>query len=214
MTMKNRCFTFALVGVAAVVAVGVAVAFTQDSKNQQPPAFELPPGWTMEDMQTCMEAGTPGPMHAYLVEGAGVWHGKTKMWMAPGAEAVESTCITTVTPMMDGRFVKVEVSGDMPGMGPFNGFGIYGYDNVAEQFQLSWIDNCGTGIMTGTGELSSDGTTLTWTCTYHCPLTKKPTTMREIDRRTSQDTATLEMYSVDPKSGKEFKTMEITSTRK
>jgi hypothetical protein len=115
---------------------------------------------------------------------------------------------------MDGRFTKCEITGDMPGMGPFNGFGLYGYDNVAQKFQSTWIDNCGTGMMTGTGELSSDGRTLTWNFSYHCPITRKPTTLREVERITGKDTKTLEMFGIDPKSGKEFKMMEIAFTRK
>ena len=73
-----------------------------------------------------------------------------------------SECKATITSMMDGRFTRCEVEGEMPGMGPFNGFGIYGYDNVSQKFVGSWIDNCGTGIMQGTGEMSADGKVMTW----------------------------------------------------
>jgi len=161
-----------------------------------------------------MEAGTPGENHQKLAEGLGVWAGKTTMWMAPGTEPMHSECTATATPMMDGRFVKLEMTGEMPGMGPFNGFGIYGYDNVSQKFQSTWVDNCGTGMMVGTGQLSSDGKTYTWNFAYHCPITKKPTTLREVERITGKDTKTLEMYGTDPKSGKEYKMMEIALTRK
>lgn len=178
------------------------------------PEFELPPGMTPEMMQACAEAGTPGAMHEWLAEGVGVWNGKTKMWMAPGSEPMVSECTSTVTAMMDGRFVQCEIDGEMPGMGPFHGFGIYGFDNVSEEFQSTWVDNCGTGMMTGTGELSSDKKTLTWTFTYNCPITQKPKVMREVERRTGKDTMVLEMYSAPPAGGDEYKMMEITFTRK
>lgn len=188
---------------------------TQPSKQAAPAhAPELPPGMSAADMQACMEAGTPGPMHQHLLDAVGVWHGKSTMWMTPAAEPLKSECVSTITSAMDGRFTKCEMQGDMPGMGPFNGFGISGYDNVAKKFQASWIDNCGTGIMNGTGELSSDGKTLTWNYTYNCPITRKPAVMREVDRRTGKDTMTMEMYSTDPGTGKEFKMMEIAFTRK
>ncbi len=102
----------------------------------------------------------------------------------------------------------------MPGMGPFNGFGLYGFDNVSQKFQGVWIDNMGTGMMTGTGELSSDGKTLTWTYNYTCPMLKKPTTMREVDRITGKDTRTMEMFGTDPVTGKEYRMMEVLLTRK
>lgn len=211
----NRCCLAA----AALLAVAGSLAMAQpshkESKAAQPAGeHALPPGMTAEDMQACMEAGAPGENHEYLVQDAGVWKGKTKMWMTPDmTEPMTSECTSTVTPMMDGRFVRCEITGDMPGMGVFNGFGLYGFDNVQQKFQSTWIDNCGTGMMTGTGELSSDGKTLTWTFNYHCPITKKATVMREVERRTGANSKTLEMWGTDPKSGKEFKMMEIAFTR-
>jgi len=106
------------------------------------------------------------------------------------------------------------MAGVMPGMGPYNGFAIYGFDNVAQKFQGTWIDNCGTGMAIGTGELSSDGKKLTWNYTYTCPIAKKSATMREIETITSPTTKTLETWSTDPKSGKEFKMMVIEFTKK
>jgi hypothetical protein len=50
-------------------------------------------------------------------------------------EPAQSAGSCTITPMFDGRFTKCEMSGDMPGMGPFNSFGLYGHDNVAQKFQ-------------------------------------------------------------------------------
>jgi hypothetical protein len=133
--------------------------------------------------------------------------------MAPNTEPISSDMTSKITSIMDGRFTQVESKGSTP-MGPFNGLGTYGYDNVSKKFQSTWIDNCGTAIMVGTGELSSDGETMTWTYNYTCPITKKPTTMREVERHTGKDACTLEMYGIDPKSGKEFKMMEIAMTRK
>lgn len=99
-------------------------------------------------------------------------------------------------------------------MGPYRGSGIVGFDNVTQKFVSTWIDNCSTGIMTGTGELSSDGKTLTWSYTYNCPVAKKPVGMRQVETVTAPDTKRLEMYGTDPKSGKEYKMMTIELTKK
>lgn len=232
-----KCSRIAIVGVAALFAAG-SFAFAQttqpgkDNKQgtkappgkgqgQSPASYgqqpegqpPLPPGWTEADMQACATAGTPGAQHAQLAKSIGTWTGNTTMWMAPGMEPTQSTCTSTIAGIMDGRFTKCKLEGEMPGMGPFNGFGIYGFDNVAQKYQAVWIDNCGTGIMTGIGELSSDSSTMTWKFSYTCPITKKLTTMREIDRFTGKDSKTTELFSIDPKSGKEFKMMEIVFTR-
>ena len=213
----KKLFACASIAVVALITLVGTLAIAQPSKDSKPmgqPEMKLPPGWTQADMQACMMAGTPGEMHKWLAKGTGVWQGKNTMWMAPNTEPMKSECVATVTPMLDGRFVKCETAGDMPGMGPFNGFGLYGFDNVTQKFQSTWVDNCSTTILQGTGDLSSDGKVMTWNYNYTCPITKKPVTMREVETITGPDTKTLEMYGTDPKSGNEFKMMEIAFTRK
>lgn len=208
-------------GLAAVVG---SMAFAQPAKEKPhspaapaapagQPEMKLPPGWTMEDMQACMAAGTPGKMHEHLAKGVGTWHGKGQMWMGPGGEPMSCEYTSTISTMMDGRYVKCKIDGNMPGMGPFNGFGINGFDNVSEKFVSTWVDNFSTGIMAGTGELSPDGKTLTWSYTFNCPMTRKPAIMRQIERTTGDNTMTLEAFGPDPKSGKEYKMMSIDFTR-
>jgi hypothetical protein len=227
----NRKISFAIVALAAATA---CVAFAQSPRENKPatkpatpaaPAHAhdhqlppTPPGWTDEEwgshLMACHEASVPGPMHEFLAQGVGVWHGKNSLWMYEGAEPMKSECVTTTTALMDGRFFKSETSGEMPGMGPFIGFGLYGFDNATQKFQSTWIDNCGTGMMTGTGDLSSDGTTLTWNYLYNCPSTKKPQPFRIVERHNGKDSFSLEMHTNDMKTGKEFKLMQIDYTRK
>ena len=224
--MNSKKLMLSICVAVAYLSVG-SFALAQQAKDVKPaegakakpaadakPEMKLPEGWTEADMQACMEAGTPGKMHEHLTRDAGVWIGKTAMWMGPDTEPSQSECTMTLTPMMDGRFVKCEIAGDMPGMGPYVGFGIYGYDNVTQRFVTTWIDNCGTGMMNGTGELTPDGKVMTWTCTYNCPIQKKPTAMREVETTTGPNTKTFEMFGSDPKTGKEYKMMKIEYTRK
>jgi hypothetical protein len=217
--MKRR--KLILVSLMAVVGAGtlvVPLAVAEPSQDAKPaagqqPEMQLPPGWTAADMQACMAAAVPGKMHEHLAKSVGTWRGKNTLWMFPGAPPMKSESTATITPMLDGRFVKCEMSGDMPGMGPYNGFALYGFDNVSQKFVSTWIDNCGTGMAQGTGELSGDGNTLTWNYTYNCPLTKKPTALREVETFADADARKLEIFGIDPKSGKEFKMMEIELTR-
>ncbi|MBX3363257.1 MAG: DUF1579 domain-containing protein [Phycisphaeraceae bacterium] len=205
----KRASKIAVIGCATLAAM--AIAFT---RGDQP---EMPPGMTPERaamMEKCMLAAQPGKMHAFLAEGAGVWDGRTKMWMMPDSAPIESTCVSTVTVIMDGRFVKCDIVGEMPGMGAFVGSGFYGYNNVTGEFESTWIDNCSTGIMRGTGRLSSDNKKLTWKSNYTCPVTSKPCVVREIETITGKNTRTLEMYGVDPLTGVEYKMMEIAFTRR
>lgn len=213
MTCKSL---LAIVGLAAL-AGSIAIAQpAKESKPAQPTKPAAPakpvapsdhaqpgiPGMTpqqMQDMQTCMEAGQPGPHHAELAKAVGTWHGKNKTWMSPDMkEPMVSECVQTVTSLMDGRFIKIEVTGDMGGM-PFHGLGFTGYDNVSQKFVSTWMDNCGSGIMHGTGEPSSDGKTITFSYNYNCPIAKKPAVMREVHTHNGPDAMTLEMFMKDPR---------------
>ncbi len=197
----------------AVVFTAQAADSAKDAKSAAAPEMKLPPGWTLEDFQACIVAGTPGEKHKLLANEIGTWKGESTMWMAPGMDPIKSDCTSTVTPVMDGRFIKVDFAGDMPGMGPYNGLGIVGYDNVGQRLQSVWLDNHSTGMMVGTGEMSADGKTLTWKYDYNCPITKKPAVMRQIETYASPTSKTLEMFGADPKSGKEFKMMSIKLTK-
>ena len=207
----KRPFLTGLLGVAAVLTAAASIAVAQSSQHEKNP---LPKGMTEADVQACVKAGTPGPMHESLAKSVGTWHGKSTIWVTPIADPVTSECDSVITPIMDGRFTQCEMTGEMPGMGPFNGLSISGYDNVAQTFQSTWVDNRSTGIMNGTGVLSSDCGTLTWTYTFNCPLTGKSSVMREVQTSTGNESMTTEMYTTDPKTGKEYKMMEIASTRR
>ena len=217
MNCRNLCATVCVGAVAGLVTAAASLSMAQPPKETKPagvPEMKLPPGWTEADMMACVAAGTPGSMHEHLAKSVGVWQGRQTMWMAPDTEPSKSECTTTIAAIMDGRFTSGEMAGDIPGMGPFKGHGITGFDNVTQQFVSSWIDNHGTGIMQGTGELSPDGKTMTWKFTYNCTVTKKPAVMRQIERMTGNNQMEFEIFAADPKSGKEYKMLHIDYVKK
>ena len=68
--------------------------------------------------------------------------------------------------------------------------------------------------MQGEGELSEDGKSITWEYKFNCPIAKKQVTMRQVEKRTGDNSLTMEMYGPEPKTGVEYKMMEIALTRK
>ena len=221
----KRSIALSLIAIAGLSAscfaqVDSAKPSAKQPATKQPEGKPGMPEMTPEQqkqMEAYTKAATPGKEHAQLMKAVGTWDGKLKHWMKPDAPAQESTCVTKMTSLFDGRYLSCQTEGDMgPEMGgmKFLGHGLYGYDNVAKEYQSTWIDNMGTGIMTGTGELSSDGKTMTWTMNCHCPITGKEMTLREVDRVIDDNHTVLEMYGPDLESGKEFKMMEISYTRR
>lgn len=210
--MRTKNLT-AIIGACVLVVAGSA-AVAQPAKKADPASLKnLSPEEQMQVcMQACMEAATPGPEHAHLAKGVGTWNGKVTMYM-PGMDPIVNQCVTTVRPSVDGRFVQIDSKGDMGEMGPFEGHGICGYDNVAKTYQSVWYDCMGTGMAIGTGELSSDGMTMTWTLTFNCPVTKQPTQMKQIERVTGPDSMVLEMHAPNPITGEISKVMDIEYTR-
>jgi hypothetical protein len=213
---RIACVVIAAISFAFVIGSTLSVSAAENSPQNAPaaqPEMKLPPGWTADDMQACMVAATPGKMHERLAQDVGVWHGKSTMWMYPGADPVKSDCTFTVTAILDGRFIKTDMAGELPGMGPYTGIGIAGFDNVSNQLVGTWIDNASTGITSGTAELSPDGKTMTWNFSYNCPITKQPAVLRQIETLTSPTTKRIEAFTNDPKSGQEFKMMSIEFTK-
>ena len=216
-----------LLSLTVVAACGLAACWTvladppKDAKKTDKPAAaaaapgepQLPPGWTKEDFAAFIAAATPGKMHEHLKQDVGVWSGKNTMWPAPGADPIVTDATTTVTALYDGRFFRADIKGEMPGLGPYDGLMISGYDNVAKKFVATWIDNVSTTIAQGEGELSKDGKTLTWTFTCSCPLQEKPMKMRQVETVTGPGKKTLAMFGPEPKSGKEYKMMQIEMTK-
>lgn len=215
----KKLFVPLLIGALATATIVVTFARADQAKDKPasaagaPPQMQLPPGWTEDDMKTAMASCMPGKQHEFLAAGCGTWKGKATMWMFPGAEPATSECTSTVSKLLDGRYIKTEYTGEMPGAGPFNGFGLQGFDNVTQKFVNTWVDSFSTGIMTGAGELSADGKTLSYACTFNCPIKKGPLGLRQIETITGPDSRTLELIGTEPKSGKEYKMMFVEFTR-
>jgi hypothetical protein len=210
MVSQNRSLKMLALACLTVVPGAFVLAQASTGGQDEP---ELPPGWSMQDMQACMEAGTPGDHHAKLMKLEGTWTGTSEMWMAPDMPSSVTQTKWTAESVLDGRYLSMQVEGEIPRMGPFSGRGLAGYDNVSGEFVADWVDSMSTGIMRGTGEMSGDGKTLTWEYTYNCPINKKPATMREVMKLKSPSAMTVEMHCSDPKSGKEYKCMQVELTK-
>jgi hypothetical protein len=216
----------------AMIGMAAPMAMAQDkpAEKKPTPAMEQPGKAdakqpSAEDMKKMQDMGKawedaakPGKEHEMLAKQAGTWDGTVKVYEMPGQPPSESKCTENATSIMGGRFMKCEVKGMMSMGGqmmPFEGLGIYGYENAEKKYTMCWVDNMGTAIMKGTGEASADGKTMPWTMSCTDAGSKKPISMREVDHFVSDNEIHMEMFGenpMDPKKG-EMKMMEITFKR-
>jgi hypothetical protein len=205
-------------------ATGDSTVAKTDTKTSDAPAADpcagqpAPDPSAMAGMDSTMMAkwmafATPGEAHKVLADDAGEWDGETTMWMSPDAPPTKNKGKAVNTMILGGRYQHGVHTGCFTGM-PFEGISIIGYDNTKKKYVSSWVDNMGTGIMImeGTYDAASKTVKLSGTCTD--PMTGKNMKMREDFTIIDNNTRKMVMYSPDPKTGKEFKSMEIVMTRK
>jgi uncharacterized protein DUF1579 len=197
--MKTR---IALVVAALFVSV---VALAADAPQMSPEQQAM--------MDKMTKAATPGAQHAMLTKMAGEWTCTVKLQMDPSQPPQESQSTAMITALMDGRYIQEVATGQMNGT-PFNGMGLYGFDNVSGKYVSSWIDNMGTGIMTSVGTADKSGNVITWVGTMNDAVTGKAAKSRMVTTVIDDSHHTLEMFGVPPGGKKEAKMMTIDYVRK
>ncbi|MEO8513541.1 MAG: DUF1579 domain-containing protein [Ignavibacteria bacterium] len=181
------------------IALFTVIVFTGSTRSQD------------DMMKKWMDYMTPGDMQKMLTKGVGSWKVKTTFWMAPGGEPTLSDATANSEMVMGGRYLQTKITGNMMGM-PFEGMSLEGYDNAAKVFMSTWVDNMGTGIMYMTGKWDESAKQITYTGKTIDPMTSNWIDVRQVVTYNSDGTTKMEMYGPGP-DGKEFKSMEIISTK-
>jgi hypothetical protein len=164
-------------------------------------------------MEAYMKHATPGPHHKALEPFIGDWTYTAKFWMSPEAPPMEMKGQTKYTWLLDGRFVKEEVTGPAQGgMPPFHGIGVLGYDNAKKKYVGSWIDSMTTSLTQMTGEMDAAGKTLTFHYQEFDAASGKMVKARQVTKINGPNEHEVVFYHVGP-DGKETKTGEIKATR-
>jgi hypothetical protein len=164
------------------------------------------------EMKAWMEYMTPGDMHKLLAQSEGEWITEGKMWMDPKGDPAISIGECTYKMVLGGRYQESLFRGDFMGQ-QFEGRGVMAYDNFKKQFENTWIDNMGTGMMKSTGKFDPATKTFTMTGTQVDPITGKECAIRETLQMVDNDTHVMTMYNAVG-GAPEFKTMEMTFKRK
>jgi len=174
---------------------------------------------SMEEMMAkWKQVNALGPQHKDMAKAVGKYDTLSRMWMAPGAQPIESKGTAEFELVLDGRYLrqKYHCPGMDMGMGkpePFEGMGLEGYDNFRKQYVSTWVDSMSTSILYMTGTADETGKVITYTGKADDPMTgQKDKPYKSVLRKISDDKAVFEMYDRTPE-GQEFKAMEIEYTR-
>jgi hypothetical protein len=186
---------------------------TADKAGAKPAAGQPSP----EEMAKMMAAGKPGEAHDKLKPMTGKWTYVTKWRMSPDQPWEESTGKAEFKWINGGRFLTQDIKGNpspndaMMG-GPFEGFGITGYDNTSKKYYNIWTDNMTTGMMTSEGTADGSGKVFTYESEYNCPMRGPNQHSKTVMKIEGDDKMVFQMFDKGP-DGKEFANLEVNYTR-
>src|SRR5690606_32140902 len=164
-------------------------------------------------MQKAWEAYmTPGEPHQMLADEVGTWTNDMTFWMEPNGEPSKATSNADIKMILGGRYQETTYTGDMMGM-RFEGRATVAYDNAADEFISTWIDNMGTGMMIMRGKYDEGSKSMTMTGSIVDPMTGKEKQMREVYTIVDENTRKMEFFDQAPGGG-EYKSMEFVMKRK
>lgn len=177
----------------------------------------------MAMMQEWMKLMEPSEGHKRLEPLVGEWESVNKMWWGgPNAPAMETKGTCKREWVLGGRFVMETIKSElmMPDLAtgamksmPFEGMGIFGYDNYRNVYTGSWTDSMGTQMLTYQGACDRSGKVFTHYGEMDEPMLKIIGRMvKYVTRIIDNDKHVFEMY--DLHVGDDYKVMEITYTRK
>jgi len=205
---RRFCGAFVLL----LFVAGPALAQEKSDKKSDESAPAAPAMPTPEQMQKMKQAMMPGEHHKALEPYAGTWNTETKMWMGgPGSAPMVSTGKSEIKWVLGGRFLLEEHKGTMMGQ-PYEGIGMYGYDNARNLYTMSWFSNMATNALHAAGSRPPGTNTTTFYGEMDEPmLGVYGRTVKYVSRLVNNDKVVFGVY--DLHAGEDYKVIELTYTR-
>ena len=129
-------------------------------------------------------------------------------WASADLKPSTSTGTAEFKMTMGGRFVEQQYQTEGDGR-KVVGWGLAGHNNITKQFQFTWVDNWGTGMLQGTGQ--ADGGAIVWSATFTDPL-KGAIQLRMEETAKGDDEFSVTMYGIIGDQS-EYKMREIIYRR-
>ena len=200
--------SYALGLIMSVVMIFCASGALGQGATQQKPA--TPAGPTQDEMQAMVEAATPGPIHARLMKLAGEYTVEMKFFAQPGTEPEVSTGTATLKPILGGRFLQEENSGESFEQA-YSGERIYGYNKGSKQYEAIWIYTGSTALLVLNGASDDDGKTVRYSGAFLGP-DGKPQELHVTFKQVDDDHFVVRLFGPGPVDSAPV--VETTYTRK
>lgn len=141
----------------------------------------------------------------------GSWEGVCRTWLEPGKLADESKITGRFLPLLDGRFLRHEYEAMMQGRSRY-GFETIAFNSMAQQFQISWIDDFHTNnsIMFFEGDATDRGFFVSGT--YDAGPDSPPWGWKTVFEIIDDEHLTITAYNITPE-GEEAKAVETVYHR-
>ncbi len=207
--MRHRLAIVAL----ALLSISLFFVGRVSSQSQEHDNSMGDPSQMQEMMDAWMKFAAPREQHQEMMTQAGKWNTKLKTWMeGPEAPPTEATGVATMKATLGGRWLMEKHVSEMMGM-PFEGFGVFGYDNYNEQYVGVWVDNMSTAMYLAHGTANEAGDVITMEGLMDEPMTgERDKVFRWVIRLLSEDKHIMEIHDLTlPESN--TRVMEITYER-
>jgi len=164
------------------------------------------------EAEAWQQAAQPGENQKQLNAFVGAWNCEIRF--PDGSTATGTDQKSTGTSVnhfiLGGRFLQTAFSANIDGLN-FQGAGTWGYNNVTNQYESTWIDTMSTGIVFEVGKFDSSNKTFTMTGRYANP-SGSYTSQKTVYTFQGTDRYTMNVFEVNSE-GKETQTMTINCTK-
>jgi hypothetical protein len=187
----------------AALALGLTAFASQETKEAASPTPDA----------KAMALMAPGEEHKALEVFVGRWALEGQWRAEPDAAWEKFTGTIEREWILDERFVREDLDSEWMDQ-PFKGISFLGYDNVREEYVMTWLDNASTGIGSFTGEAEGNGRRWVFEGTNSNPMTgQKDAWSRSVIEIADKDRHVIVATGKDD-SGKEFEMGKMTLERK